>query len=226
MLLQKRIPIVFIIVVYLTFAIFTIVFPYWFSNYIPFHEIQSSIGFFGASIIFGLFAFCIILPIITLAILIRTAFNHTLTRAKSLGFVFITYLYMIFAFACVYFLMCDVGDHVNAVRMKDAPSYESGLEQEMPVKNKGFVDLSPFQGIDKKLWRSVDTPDKKVCQLTENKNDVFIDCLYLSTVTIATLGYGDIVPKLWYSKLGISIEVVIGQLFLVLGVSSAYSRKK
>jgi hypothetical protein len=43
----------------------------------------------------------------------------------------------------------------------------------------------------------------------------FITSLYFSIVTIATVGYGDIVPKNWPAKLLVSAEVLIGVAYSI-----------
>ncbi|MDQ1327497.1 MAG: hypothetical protein QG641_780, partial [Candidatus Poribacteria bacterium] len=56
-----------------------------------------------------------------------------------------------------------------------------------------------------------------------NKLSVYADCLYFSTITIAAVGYGDIMPLSGLSKLLVCLETIMGQLLLALGVASAYS---
>ena len=51
-----------------------------------------------------------------------------------------------------------------------------------------------------------------------NRLAVWFDCIHLSTVTIATLGYGDIAPTRWYSKLATDLEVLIGIAFVSLSL--------
>ena len=39
---------------------------------------------------------------------------------------------------------------------------------------------------------------------------IFVDCFHYSVVTITTLGFGDITPKAWYTKLITDLEVLLG----------------
>jgi dipeptide/tripeptide permease len=49
--------------------------------------------------------------------------------------------------------------------------------------------------------------------LTESWN--VIDALYFSTTTLATVGFGDLVPTHWYSKLFTVVYILIGVGILV-----------
>ena len=44
------------------------------------------------------------------------------------------------------------------------------------------------------------------------------NCLYFSVITLATVGYGDIVPEAWYSKLAVVTEVLAGMALLVVAL--------
>ncbi len=57
----------------------------------------------------------------------------------------------------------------------------------------------------------------------QNVFDVYIDCLYFSIVSIATVGYGDISPTLWYTKLFTALEVIIGSSILVFAIGMLFS---
>jgi hypothetical protein len=59
--------------------------------------------------------------------------------------------------------------------------------------------------------------------LDGNKWKVYADCLYLSTVTVATVGYGDISPKTSFARMFVAIEVLIGQLLLIIGLGTVFS---
>lgn len=60
----------------------------------------------------------------------------------------------------------------------------------------------------------------------ENYKPVFLDCLYFSVITITTLGYGDIVPSRWYSKLTVIFEVLCGLVILGYAINLYFANYK
>ena len=48
---------------------------------------------------------------------------------------------------------------------------------------------------------------------------VLSDCLHLSVMTIATVGYGNISPNTWYSKLATNAEALTGTALLVVALA-------
>jgi len=46
-----------------------------------------------------------------------------------------------------------------------------------------------------------------------------MDMVYFSLVTIATLGYGDIVPKMPLSRFVAALEAVVGQFYIAILVA-------
>ncbi|MBP2651702.1 MAG: Ion transport 2 domain protein [Firmicutes bacterium] len=57
----------------------------------------------------------------------------------------------------------------------------------------------------------------------DHKLSAYADCLYFSTITIASVGYGDITPQSALAKFLVCLETIMGQLLLALGIASAYS---
>jgi hypothetical protein len=49
-----------------------------------------------------------------------------------------------------------------------------------------------------------------------SSDPMFIDMIYYSMVTIATVGYGDIIPTAWVSKLLAMSEIFVGIWFLII----------
>lgn len=52
------------------------------------------------------------------------------------------------------------------------------------------------------------------------------DSIHFSTVTITTLGYGDMYPTKWYSKLAVDIEVFLGLGIVVVGIGRYFQNNK
>jgi len=50
---------------------------------------------------------------------------------------------------------------------------------------------------------------------------VLVDCWHVSVVTMTTLGSGDILPSVWYSKLASDIQVLAGVVLLVIALGMA-----
>lgn len=74
------------------------------------------------------------------------------------------------------------------------------------------------------VLKGVEYPQPQVIRyLPDNKPAVYANCLYFSTITIAALGYGDILPQSYLAKLLVCLETIMGQLLLALGIASAYS---
>lgn len=48
------------------------------------------------------------------------------------------------------------------------------------------------------------------------------DCFHLSVVTMATLGYGDIAPNKWYSKIAADLQVLTSQVLLVVALGMLF----
>jgi hypothetical protein len=74
------------------------------------------------------------------------------------------------------------------------------------------------------IFKGVEYTQHQVIRyLPNNKPFVYADCLYFSTITIASVGYGDIIPLSALAKLLVCLETTMGQLLLALGIASAYS---
>lgn len=54
--------------------------------------------------------------------------------------------------------------------------------------------------------------------------DSFVTLLYFSIVTAATVGFGDITPQLWYSRVAVSAQVVVTNAVVVIALGMALGR--
>ena len=59
--------------------------------------------------------------------------------------------------------------------------------------------------------------------LSAHIGSVYVDCLYFSVICMATVGFGDISPALWYTKLFTILEVVIGMSIFVIAIGMLFS---
>lgn len=46
----------------------------------------------------------------------------------------------------------------------------------------------------------------------------WLQCFHFSVVTMATVGYGDVFPKQWYSHLAVDMQILIGQILVVVAL--------
>lgn len=51
-----------------------------------------------------------------------------------------------------------------------------------------------------------------------NRLPLALDCFHFSVVTMTTVGYGDIVPTAWYSKLAADLQVLLSMVILILAL--------
>lgn len=63
----------------------------------------------------------------------------------------------------------------------------------------------------------------KSIYLTENIPSVYLDCLYFSLISVATVGFGDISPHLWHLKLFVMLEIVIGMSIFIFAIGFLFS---
>lgn len=59
--------------------------------------------------------------------------------------------------------------------------------------------------------------------LAGNRMAVFFDCLYYSTITIATVGFGDISPVSMFAKFVTAVEVLTGVVIMVFAIGFFFS---
>ena len=65
--------------------------------------------------------------------------------------------------------------------------------------------------------------DQAVLYRGDQTWQVYGDCLYLSAITVATVGYGDISPANFPAKFLVALEVLMGQLILFIGLGAVFS---
>lgn len=100
-----------------------------------------------------------------------------------------------------------------------------------------------FKGINYRLWSGVDYIDlghrqeevkftdqiiansdipmndlNRIIKFVPNRINVYSECLYFSTIAMTTVGFGDISPNLWYSKLTVAVQMFLGQALILFTV--------
>jgi len=73
-----------------------------------------------------------------------------------------------------------------------------------------------FDGIHK-VWTWLGSTQGRVIHAKDALLAI-VDCIHFSTVSITTLGYGDMLPLKWYSKLAVDVEVFLGLGIVVVGI--------
>jgi hypothetical protein len=105
-----------------------------------------------------------------------------------------------------------------------------------------------FTGIDDRLWATLDDfipriilskqtdPEAYRSELAQRAYSEFVkfraraapsvlsDCFHLSVMTIASVGYGNIAPSTWYSKLATDFEALTGIALLVIALGMLFSQ--
>jgi len=90
-----------------------------------------------------------------------------------------------------------------------------------------FLALNNFQDISssdiQQVIEASATNGHQNTYLKRNIPEVYIDCLYFSIICMATVGFGDISPALWYAKIFVSMEVIIGLSIFVFAIGMLFS---
>jgi len=82
---------------------------------------------------------------------------------------------------------------------------------------------SPFAGVHSPWHWLPDNQGRRIALLDAGLSAV--DCLHFSCVTITTLGYGDMHPLTWYTKLAVDAEVLLGVGLIAVGLGRLLSRE-
>lgn len=51
-----------------------------------------------------------------------------------------------------------------------------------------------------------------------------LQCIHFSVVTMATVGYGDVHPNQWYSRLAVDMQILMGQILIVVALGCVLGR--
>jgi len=83
---------------------------------------------------------------------------------------------------------------------------------------------TPFEGIHN-VWTWLPGTQGRILH-AKDALIAMVDSIHFSTVSITTLGYGDMLPTKWYSKLAVDIEVFLGLGVIVVGIGRYFQNNK
>lgn len=191
--------------------------------------------FFGYSLVVALCIYGIVSFIVQ-------CFNPNIEWKKQLIYIITNYLFIIFAFANLYYYSSFIRDSYFAM-------HELHKFMTIEVHKQEFKEDPPLpflegEGISKnKFWKFstnlnvASPPNFKSEEDVQNwlidsifKKDLtgayqtYFDCLYFSDITIATVGYGDIRPVINFAKLLVMIEAASGQIIWVIAIAVLFKR--
>lgn len=172
------------------------------------------------------------------------------TRTIQLGSVLLSYVSVILSFAGYYYFqssVCDYNDTVSEYRYYETlrgNSFKQILDQKAESLRRETSDRA-FKGISASMWNGLQSkiidwpagagvpPVEKLLAPTKRpiidiisfnhsaKIPVFLDCLYFSTITITSTGFGDISPSNIYIKIAVMLETLSGVLLVAVGIAIA-----
>ena len=208
-------------------------------------------GRMATLVLLGLGFVVLLLPLsLSLSTLYRSLKRRPRSQAAAL--VLGGYIAVLLAFASLYYFFVVIGDFVDS---RESNAYYSTEVRVMRQRSdpafryRQFSERA-FSGVSARLWNGVEqrygpfedprsglpgpdtilahasSPDLPLDYQPQNRLAVWLDCLHFSTVTIATLGYGDIIPTKWYSKLAADLEVLIGMVFVSLSIGRLLSNQE
>ena len=180
----------------------------------------------------------LLIPALFIILAVAGAFRSD-TKKRMLGVALVAYFCCAVVFAGFYYSIQGLQDENDAELQIIHYQYEAA---ELSIGTK--TQIAPykshraFNGIEKHFYRNIedDIPDitdrygksaESVAEIVgqyskaiefqpQNRLEVFLDCLHFSIMTITTVGYGDITPRIRIAKIASEIEVLVGlSLFVV-----------
>ncbi|HEB13142.1 MAG TPA: two pore domain potassium channel family protein [Actinobacteria bacterium] len=185
------------------------------------------------------------IPLVTVFLALNRVFKPQEKR-KHLVVILLSYLSLILCFGGSYYTMSAFSDRIDA---REKHTYYESKANYRDSFGKIVVrkDSRAFSGINSRLWSGVDWPDYKGNQLRNTyrspvsardmiqaakqpldnisnfqydaRFNVFSSTLYFSVVNMTTLGFGDITPTTWFTRLTSNIQVLTGLILFYFGLS-------
>ncbi len=188
-------------------------------------------------------------PFVTVVMAVKRSFKPQ-PRERQIVVIILSYFALIITFTGAYYAMVGFGDRVDAIRkFEHYQSEKNYLDTEGNIVVR--KETRPFRGFNYRLWSGVDWPDveKEITrdralsphepvEMIRNargrqedvirfqpasKVAVMGNLLYYTIVTMTTLGYGDITPTAWYTKMFASMQVLSGYTLFYIALAMVIS---
>ncbi len=180
-------------------------------------------------------------------------FKKRLSFRQGIKQLIVAYLTIIFVFTSIYYFQNFYGDYNDSISQYYSYKYLqiAGNEDKLEFyinNNTKLPSQRSFSNFRHRFYSGVDYMyndniyliyteenlkeiiknsngdiDKVVKFIPKNRKLIYFDSLYYSIITLSTVGFGDIAPLTWYSKIAVSLEVIIGQFFLLLTIGYFFS---
>ncbi len=184
-------------------------------------------------------------PFVTVVMAVKRSFTPQ-PRERQIIVIVLSYFALMISFTGAYYAMVGFGDRIDAIRkFEHYASKRNYLDSEGNIIVKR--ETRPFQGFNERLWSGVDWPDLKkneqrditrsphspdemiknakgssedaVKFQSSSKPAVMGNLLYFTVVTMTTLGYGDITPTAWYTKMFAALQVLSGYTLFYIALT-------
>jgi Ion channel len=149
--------------------------------------------------------FIVILAIPAMA-MVATAASYTHAHL-GLGRLVYAFLALILFFADAYFVSIVIDDRGGTPCTVSACAFDNDL---------------PLKGVHP-VWRWVSEGPRPRRMSLRQIGLAYVDCFHYSVVTGSTVGYGDVIPVRWYSKLMADCQILLSLGLTVLGVSRVFA---
>jgi ion channel len=170
-------------------------------------------------------------------------------RPGLASYVLWTYACAAVSFAGLYYNLNFWGDFEDAIAKYNFYTASSLRQPTERRETLAIPDRRSFGGLQARLWSSadyqisreavnpfaqnLDTPEElakqpieKVVRFLGNARlTTFLDCLHFSVVTMATVGFGDIVPKTTPAKLIVDLQICVAVFLLSVALQRAMQNR-
>lgn len=122
---------------------------------------------------------------------------------------------MLISFASLYFSLQLIFEYSYV--------FNEALIQNGTVQEREVIRL-PLSRREPPVWVYEKSPLNPTAKITLTPRslgavlELAVDCFHFSTVTATTLGYGDILPNLWYTKLLADLQCLLGISIITISI--------